>query len=69
MSPHSSFTTLTLSAQQKPTPDTIYTHGYILTGAHLQSTDKSIMPAQVTAIAVASGKIIAIGDDATILKP
>ena len=59
-------TTLTLSAQQKP--DAIYTHGYILTGAHLQSNDKSTAPAQVTAIAVASGKIIAIGDDATILK-
>jgi len=61
------FTTLALSAQQKPTPDAIYTHGYILTGAHLQSTDKSTTPAQVTAIAVASGKIIAVGDDATIL--
>jgi predicted amidohydrolase YtcJ len=59
------FATLTLSAQQKP--DAIYTHGYILTGAHLQATDKSTTPAQVTAIAVASGKIIAIGDDTTIL--
>ena len=60
-------TTLALSAQQKPTPEAIYVHGYILTGAHLQSTDKSTAPAQVTAIAVASGKIIAIGDDTTIL--
>ena len=61
-------TTLALSAQQKPTPDTIYFHGHILTGVHLQPTDKSMSPAQVSAIAVAGGKIIAIGDDATILK-
>jgi predicted amidohydrolase YtcJ len=58
--------TSTLPAQ---TPaDTIYIHGTILTGAHLRPGDPSPSPATVSAIAIADGKIIAVGPDATILK-
>ena len=57
----------TLLAQQ-PAPDTIYLHGDILTGAHLQPTDPSPTPARVTAIAVSKGIITAVGSDAAILK-
>jgi predicted amidohydrolase YtcJ len=49
-------------------PDTIYIHGNILTGTHLQPGDPSRTPARVTAIAIASGKIQAAGTDASILK-
>ena len=52
------------AAQNAPT--TIYIHGNILTGAHLRADDTSDTPAKVTAIAIANGKILAVGDDATI---
>jgi predicted amidohydrolase YtcJ len=56
-------------AQTAPvTPETIYTHASILTGAHLRADDSSTTPARVTAIAVANGKIIAAGNDADLLK-
>ncbi len=54
-------------AQTTP-PDAIYVHGNILTGAHLRPNDRSPTPATVTAIAIANGKILAAGTDASILK-
>jgi hypothetical protein len=55
-------------AQAQPAPDTIYSHGNILTGAHLRPDDSSATPAKVTALAIANGKILAAGTDAAILK-
>jgi predicted amidohydrolase YtcJ len=49
-------------------PDIIYFHGNVLTGTHLRADDPSTVPQQVTAIAVAKGKIIAVGNDANILR-
>ena len=46
----------------------LYIHGDILTGAHLKSSDTSATPARVTAIAIANGRILAVGSDAEILK-
>jgi predicted amidohydrolase YtcJ len=68
--------TLTLSAllltglahAQTTPPDTIYLHGNILTGTHLRPNDPSETPAKVSAIAIANGKILAAGTDATVLK-
>jgi predicted amidohydrolase YtcJ len=54
-------------AQNTP-PDTIFAHGNILTGAHLRPSDSSETPARVTAVAIANGKIVAAGADASILK-
>ena len=55
-------------AHAQTPPDTIYIHGNILTGAHLRPNDSSPTPAKVTALAIANGKILAAGTDATILK-
>ena len=49
-------------------PEIIYFHGNVLTGTHLRADDPSPVPQQVTAIAVAKGKIIAVGNDANILR-
>jgi predicted amidohydrolase YtcJ len=49
-------------------PDIIYFHAKVMTGAHLRANDTSTTPAQVTAIAVANGKIISVGNDANILR-
>jgi predicted amidohydrolase YtcJ len=49
-------------------PDVVYLHGDILTGAHLRASDTSAAPARVTAIAVRSGRILAVGSDAEMLK-
>jgi predicted amidohydrolase YtcJ len=51
-----------------PTPDILFVHGNILTGAHLRPDDSDPTPARVTALAVAHGTIIATGTDAEILK-
>ena len=61
------FLATSLAAAQSP-PTAIYIHGNILTGAHLRADDTSETPAKVTAIAIANGKILAIGDDDTIQK-
>jgi predicted amidohydrolase YtcJ len=53
---------------QSIAPDTIYMHGKILTGAHLGASDPSTGPSEVTAIAILSGRIIAIGSDAEMQK-
>jgi predicted amidohydrolase YtcJ len=50
------------------TPDTLYIHGDILTGAHLKAGDPSATPVRVTALAIAHGSIVAVGSDAEILK-
>jgi predicted amidohydrolase YtcJ len=53
---------------QTTSPDTIYIHGNILTGAHLRPNDPSLTPPKVTALAIANGKILAAGTDADVLK-
>jgi predicted amidohydrolase YtcJ len=58
----------TLAHAQNTPPDTIYLHGNILTGAHLRPDDPSPTAAKVQALAIANGKILAAGPDATILK-
>ena len=55
---------LAARAQQ---PDTILFHGNILTGAHLHPDDPSPTPARVSALAVAQGRILAVGSDAAML--
>jgi hypothetical protein len=55
-------------AEAQTVPDIIYSHGNILTGAHLRPNDPSATPAKVTALAISNGKILAAGTDAAILK-
>ena len=57
-----------LLAAQTSAPDAIYFHGKILTGTHLREADLSGAPANVSALAIAGGRIIATGADAEILK-
>src|SRR5882757_4245159 len=56
------------TAAAQTAPDTVLLHGNILTGTHLRLNDPSETPAKVTAIAIANGKILATGTDASILK-
>ena len=63
---------MSLCAQQKPSPDTIFVNGNILTGAQLKANDAdptptSPIPARVSAIAIYRGTITAAGSDAEIL--
>ncbi len=53
---------------QDTSPNTIFVHASILTGAHLTPTDPSPTPARVTALAVTNSTITAIGSDADIVK-
>ena len=53
---------------QDISPNTIFFHGNILTGAHLLVPDASATPARVSAIAVTNATIIAVGTDADVLK-
>jgi predicted amidohydrolase YtcJ len=53
---------------QDTSPNTLYVHGNILTGAHLQPSDSSATPARVTAIAVTNSTIVAVGTDAEMMK-
>jgi predicted amidohydrolase YtcJ len=48
-------------------PDTIYIHGNILTGAHLKPKDPDATPARVSALALRDGRILAVGSDARVL--
>jgi predicted amidohydrolase YtcJ len=63
---------LAAPATHAQTPaDVIYLHGNILTGTHLRPNDPndpSPTPARVNALAIANGKILAAGPDASILK-
>ena len=53
---------------QDTSPNTIYVHGNILTGSHLQASDPSPTPARVSAIAVTNSTIVAVGSDEELLK-
>lgn len=48
-------------------PDTLFLHGRILTGAHLQPTDPSSTPSHVSALAICRGDISDVGSDVAIL--
>lgn len=48
--------------------DTVYVHGVFLTGAHLRDGYTDRTSAQVTALAVAHGRIVAVGTDAEVLR-
>lgn len=48
-------------------PDTLFVHGRILTGAHLQPTDPSPTPSHVSALAICHGLISAVGSDREVL--
>ncbi len=50
------------------TPDTIFLHGRILTGAHLRHDDLSPNPESVAALAISNGIVTAVGTDAEISK-
>ena len=58
----------TLVFAQDTSPNTIYIHGNVLTGAHLQPSDSSATPDRVSAIAVTNSTIIAVGSDEELLK-
>ncbi len=53
---------------QDTSPNAIYVHGNVLTGAHLQPSDQSSTPARVSAIAVTNSTIVAVGSDEELLK-
>jgi predicted amidohydrolase YtcJ len=61
----------TTAAAQQPAPDAIFYNAHILTGAHLlppqpgQAPDPT--PATVTALATFAGRVLALGDDPTVL--
>jgi predicted amidohydrolase YtcJ len=56
------------AAYAQSTADIIYIRGNILTGTHLRPNDPSTVPPEVTALAIANGKIIAAGADADLMK-
>ena len=56
------------SRAQDTSPNTLFVHGNILTGAHLRDGDASPAPARVTAIAVTNSTIFAIGSDNDLMK-
>ena len=51
---------------QDTSPNTIFVHGDIVTGAHL--ADRTGVPTRVTALAVTNSTIVAVGSDAELLK-
>jgi predicted amidohydrolase YtcJ len=59
---------LPLLRAQDTSPNTVFVHGNILTGAHLRAADTSHTPARVTALAVTNSTIVAVGTDEQILK-
>lgn len=59
-----------LTGAQQPSPsgaDLLFLHGNILTGTGLRAGDPAVTPARVSALAVSHGRIVAAGDDATVL--
>ena len=56
------------ASAQDTSPDTIFVHGAILTGAHLAANDPASTPAQVSAMAVTNSTIVAVGSDGELLK-
>jgi predicted amidohydrolase YtcJ len=61
------FSAATFAFAQDTSPNTIYVHGDILTGAHLRPNDPSPTPFNVTALAVTNSTIVAVGSDEQIL--
>jgi predicted amidohydrolase YtcJ len=59
---------VTAATAQDTSPNTLYLHGNILTGAHLRPNDPSPTPARVTALAVTNSSVVAVGSDDEILK-
>lgn len=57
----------TLSAQDT-SPNTLFLHGNIMTGAHLRANDTSPTAARVQALAVTNSTITAVGTDEQLLK-
>jgi predicted amidohydrolase YtcJ len=55
------------AAAQDTSPNTIYVHGDILTGAHLKPDERSATPARVTAMAVTNSTIVGVGSDEEML--
>jgi predicted amidohydrolase YtcJ len=55
------------SAPVDTSPNLLFVHGNILTGAHLRKDDPSPTPAYVTALAVTNSTIVAVGSDQQIL--
>ncbi len=53
---------------QDTSPNTIYVHGDILTGAHLKVDERSATPARVTAMAVTNSTIVGVGSDEEMLS-
>jgi predicted amidohydrolase YtcJ len=53
---------------QDVSPNTIYVHANVLTGAHLLPGDGASTPARATALAVTNSTITAVGSDAELLK-
>jgi predicted amidohydrolase YtcJ len=53
--------------QYSKAPDTIFFDGDILTGTRLKAGDADPTPGRVSAVAIRSGKIVAVGDDAAML--
>ncbi len=53
---------------QDTSPNAVYLHGNILTGAHLRANDSSPTPDRVQAIAVTNSTIVAVGTDEQILR-
>lgn len=53
---------------QDTSPNTIYIHGNVLTGAHLLPDDPSATPARVSALAVTNSTIVGVGSDDQMLK-
>jgi predicted amidohydrolase YtcJ len=62
------FAPLAVASAQDTSPNTIYIHGNILTGAHLKADDRSATPERVGAMAVTNSTIVAVGSDEAMLK-
>lgn len=57
-----------LISQVPAAPDTIFLHGNILTGKGLSAVGPSANAERVSALAVLNDRVVAIGDDAAVLK-
>ncbi len=53
---------------QDSSPDIVFVHGRILTGAHLRDVDDSRTPARVSALAVTNSTVVALGTDEEVLR-
>lgn len=60
--------TATTARAQDTSPNTLFVHGNILTGAHLRPNNPSPTPDRVQAIAVTNSTIVAVGTDEEMLQ-